>query len=807
MNCYNKGMYDLSYLLPRQSVRLSVLSIFISFFLTACGGGGGSDDAPEPVILPPENKSTDVTVMVVTENTFFEINEAGQSFLVKFVFSEPINGFHPAEATVKNASFRSGSVKLSEYSTEFEISVTPNDSGKDIEIYVRASVGGNRNGKDNLVSNTLIIRAVDTIPPQMSLTSELLTYNTLGDVQDITLQIHSNEPITAIDEEDIILTHSTLKSIEEINSNNYQVIVTPDGSGNNVSLTVLPSTVSDLSGIKNSISAAITFVAEEQKPLRAAQAELKFNFKKFIFQWQGVPDATHYNIIEQVNGENYTSLAENLVSDTNIFSIAVSLIEKIDAKYIVQSCNALGCTDDVILHSGNMVRAIGYIKTNENLALQYAGRSISINADGAVMAVGAPGSLYTTFSGSTIKDEWIPGAVYLYRKMDGVWQQEQKIQAPEPENNDGFGHSVSLSANGELLAIGSYKENSSSTGVNSDANNNRHQAGAVYIFKNTNAIWEQNAYIKPSYTYQDQLFGKTTKLSADGSTLIVGAPGIALEFVDRSKNPIEAVYVFKREGNSWYQQERIFDSSVGINANFGDAIAINSDGTLLIVGAPYRDYPSADDSIIRDTGIVFSYQLDEEGNWLKTHTFTTPSLIKDYEFGASLTLSGDGSRVAIGSFKFYANNGAINIFDRAGSNWELNTSIKANSSLGDNPFILFSSDMAFNHDGTLLVVGTPAQRGLTEGVNRSPEQAVENINTGAAYVYTFLNDSWDASAFLKSANIDYSGRFGSAISVSADGKTIAIGDADDDFPLVGFQSNLTETENEPVQASGAVHLF
>ena len=771
--------------------------------LVGCGGGsGGSSELPEP----PENKSTDVTVTVVSDHTSFEINEANQSFQVKFVFSEPINDFHPAEATVRNASFSSGSVKLSEYSTEFEISITPNDTGKDIEIYVSAGVGKNLSGKNNLLSNTLIIKAVDTIPPQISLSSELLTYNTLGDVQDITLQVHSNEPIIAIDEENIVLSHGTFKSIEEINSNNYQVVIAPDGSGNNVSLTVPPSMVSDLSGIKNRVSAAITFIAQEQKPLRAAQAELKFEFKKFVFQWQGVPDATYYNILEQVNGENYTNLAENLVSDSNVFSMDVSLIEKIDAKYIVQSCNALGCIDDAIIHSGNMAKAIGYIKTNENNQHQSAGRSISLNADGTVMAIGAPGSPYGTFAGNPITDEKIPGAVYLYRKVDGNWQQEQKLQAPAPENNDGFGHSVSLSADGKLLAVGSHKENSSSTGINSEANNSRHNAGAVYVFKNINAIWEQDAYLKASHTYQYQQFGESTKLSADGSTLIVGAPGISLEFVNRSENPLEAVYVFKKEGDSWYQQARIFESSIGINANFGDAIAINSDGTIMMIGAPYSDYTNEENTVIQDTGVAFTYQLDDEGNWLKTHEFSSPSLTKNYEFGASLTLSGDGHRVAIGSFKYFASTGAINIFDKAGNNWELNASIRAHHSLKYSA-LLFPSDIAFNHEGTVLVIGTPGQRGFTPGVSRSPGETESNWSSGAAYVYKYLNESWEASAFLKSANVEYSGEFGSAVSISANGELIVVGDTSDDFPMPGVQPGLDEIEIEPVKNSGSIHLF
>lgn len=771
-------------------------------FLVGCGGGSGSTEAPEP----PENESKDITALVVADHTSFEINEAGQSFPVKFVFSEPINDFHPAEATVKNASFASGGIKLSEYSTEFEISVTPNDSGKDIEIYVRAGVGKNLSGRNNLVSNTLIIKAVDTIPPQISLTSELLTFNTLGDVQDITLQIHSNEAINAIDEENIVLSHSTFKSIEEINSNSYQVVITPDGSGNNVSFTVPPSMVSDLSGIKNSIPATIEFVAQEQKPLRAAQAELKFEFKKFVFQWQGVPDATYYNILEQVNGENYTNLAENLSNITNTFSMDVSLIEKIDAKYILQSCNAIGCIDDAIIHSGNMLGAIGYIKTNENNQHQLAGQSISLNADGTVMAVGAPGSPYITFVGAPITDEKIPGAVYMYRKVDGVWQQQQKLQAPDPENNDGFGHSVSLSADGKLLAVGSHKENSSSTGINSEANNNQHLAGASYVFKNNNSSWELDAYIKPSYTYQYQLFGAITKLSEDGSTLIVGAPGLALEFIEKSENPLEAVYVFKRQDGRWYQQARIFDSSIGINANFGDAIAVNNDGTMMMIGAPYSDYINEENTVIRDTGIAFSYQLDDEGDWLKTDEFSSPSLTQDYEFGASLTLSGDGNRVAISSFNFYANNGAISIFNRANNTWELNTSIGAHNSLKYGALI-FANDIAFNHDGTILVVGTPEQRGLTLGVSHSPDESASNLSSGAAYVYKYLDESWEASAFLKSANVEYSSKFGSAVSISASGEVIAVGDTSDYFPKPGVQPSLDETEMEPVTASGSVHLF
>ena len=48
-------------------------------------------------------------------------------------------------------------------------------------------------------------------------------------------------------------------------------------------------------------------------------------------------------------------------------------------------------------------------------------------------------------------------------------------------------------------------------------------SGAVYVFKRTNNIWNQQAYTKASNTQGDDFFGISIALSNYGSSIVVGA--------------------------------------------------------------------------------------------------------------------------------------------------------------------------------------------------------------------------------------------------------------------------------------------
>jgi len=62
---------------------------------------------------------------------------------------------------------------------------------------------------------------------------------------------------------------------------------------------------------------------------------------------------------------------------------------------------------------------------------------------------------------------------------------------------DSFGEAVSLSADGNTLAVGAPGEDSSAIGINANRNNDLvGQSGAVYVFVRSAGLWQQQAYIK-----------------------------------------------------------------------------------------------------------------------------------------------------------------------------------------------------------------------------------------------------------------------------------------------------------------------
>ena len=97
------------------------------------------------------------------------------------------------------------------------------------------------------------------------------------------------------------------------------------------------------------------------------------------------------------------------------------------------------------------------------------------------------------------------GAVYVFVRNSGNWQQQAYLKASNTNSEDVtrnrsyglFGQNISLSADGNTLAVGARTEESAALGINGDQNNNDAPgSGAVYVFTRSNAIWRQQAYIK-----------------------------------------------------------------------------------------------------------------------------------------------------------------------------------------------------------------------------------------------------------------------------------------------------------------------
>ena len=163
-----------------------------------------------------------------------------------------------------------------------------------------------------------------------------------------------------------------------------------------------------------------------------------------------------------------------------------------------------------------------------------------MTADGNARAVSAGGESSGT------------GAAYVFVRGNDVWSQQAHIKASNADAGDGFGGSVALSADGDLLAVGASGEASAASGVGGDqADDSLVGAGAVYVFARGGDAWSQRAYVKASNPDAEDGFGGVLALSVDGSTLAISpykedsaATGIGGDQQDNSLQLAGAVYLF-----------------------------------------------------------------------------------------------------------------------------------------------------------------------------------------------------------------------------------------------------------------------
>jgi hypothetical protein len=265
-------------------------------------------------------------------------------------------------------------------------------------------------------------------------------------------------------------------------------------------------------------------------------------------------------------------------------------------------------------------------------------------------------------------------------------------------------------------------------------------------------------------------FGSEVALSADGNTLAIGA---YLEDGDGSggANAFHsgAVYIFTHNAGVWAQQAYLKASnseggqpdSQTSGDQFGRAIALSADGNTLAVGAPGEDSNAV--------GI----DGDQSGN------------------------SAWGS-------------GAVYVFTRSAATWSQQAYVKAsNTGGGTLPFgqlalgDSFGRALALSADGNTLAVGAPAEDSNATGINgnQSDDSAAD---AGAVYVFVRTVGVWSQQAYVKASNTEVGDYFGSAVALSGDGQTLAVGALYEDSVAIGVDGN--QADNSAPEA-GAVYVF
>jgi hypothetical protein len=306
-----------------------------------------------------------------------------------------------------------------------------------------------------------------------------------------------------------------------------------------------------------------------------------------------------------------------------------------------------------------------YVKASNTGAFDGFGTTVALSADGNTLVAGAwaERSNATGINGDQTNDGTpISGAAYVFR-FDGTdWFQQAYIKSSNTGIEDSFGDAIALSADGNTLAVGAWREDSTATGVDGDQNDNfASDSGAVYVFRFDGTDWSQQAYVKASNTARIDSFGIAIALSADGNTLAVGAyredsnaTGVGGDQTNDLTAFSGAVYVFRFDGTDWSQQAYIKASNTGGTDLFGAAVALSADGNTLAVGAYGEDSNATgvggdqNDNLVSNSGAVYVFRFDGT-NWSQQAYVKASNTGTDDEYGGAVALSADGNTLAVGA--------------------------------------------------------------------------------------------------------------------------------------------------------------
>lgn len=127
-----------------------------------------------------------------------------------------------------------------------------------------------------------------------------------------------------------------------------------------------------------------------------------------------------------------------------------------------------------------------YLKASNNGANDRFGAALALTEDGNTLAVGAvfESSDATGIGGDQTSDTASQsGAVYLFNRSGGLWQQQAYLKAGNSETGDHFGFGLDIAGDGSTLAVGAYSEDGNATGMDGDqTDNSLTNSGVVYLY-------------------------------------------------------------------------------------------------------------------------------------------------------------------------------------------------------------------------------------------------------------------------------------------------------------------------------------
>lgn len=344
------------------------------------------------------------------------------------------------------------------------------------------------------------------------------------------------------------------------------------------------------------------------------------------------------------------------------------------------------------------------------------GANVAVSGDGLTMAVG--GETYSSVVG-------------VYILSAGVWTLQTTFSII-------FGV-VSLSEDGNTLAIGNMTDNSSQ--------------GSVSIYVRSGTTWTlQQKIIDTSITSLSGLSsvqtyqGASVSLSSDGNTVAFGAPCSAGGYGG-------SFFIWTRTGTVWSREyTNTVYQTFNVAARMGSSISLSGDGSSVVVGAPFP-------SPLSTANIAHVYFKSSPGTWqndVKSLNSFWP--VSASQFGASVAFSKDGTTVAVGAPSANTDRGATYLFKIKGVTPSYIGVVQDTTS---STTAYQGCSVSLSSDGNVLAVGAKFDNGI--------------IGTVRTYKRTTLDSLFQFTSLLTPGNIIGTPYFGYSVSIDYKGTTLLAG--------------------------------
>ncbi len=359
---------------------------------------------------------------------------------------------------------------------------------------------------------------------------------------------------------------------------------------------------------------------------------------------------------------------------------------------------------------------------------QYGDRfGASVDTDGTRIVVGA---YY-----EDTKRGFNAGAVYTFVNIAGVWTQEARLEGNDTAANDTFGWRVAL--DGTRLAVG--------------ATHDDENRGAVYLFDWNGASWLQTAKIVPNDASGGDVFGVGLKLRGD--VLVAGS--------HNDDSQAGSVYVFRFNGASWTQEQKVLAADRDAYDKFG--LSLDIEGDVLAVGADERFTGSGALYIFRHDGV----------QWTQEARLVPVDADSLAWFGFGVQLAGD--QVLAGAPYQDGGRGAAYLFQLDGSTWTQTAKLSATNGEPNDQLLADPSGAAF--DGVTAIVGAPES--LSDGIGQTyvfdlTDADGDGVPDGCVPQPCNLSPDFQ----IEADRLDAYDNFGSAL--AAEGDWLAVGMHGDD---------------------------